>query len=338
MLNFVHASFTAVIGFVMLALSSFTYAEYIDPLDVSAYKSHIATHSLQLDITTVNLRTLTVGERGIVLYSDDRGKNWRQAEVPTSSHLNAVYFVNDQFGWAVGEDRVILKTSDSGKSWVRQYDDRNSDLKGPLLDVWFEDEHTGYAVGVYNSLLKTVDGGENWSSWQENIENLDEWHLFAITASENNIYIASEAGLIFKSINDGLSFSAIETGHAGSFHGVIARKNLFGLDDIIIFGVGGVVMVSRDSGQNWEYVDMPTVAGLSSGMWLSPGKALFTAADGTLLQLEISSHKVNQAITEMGLPLSSVTRIDEEKFGLVGLGGIQLLSTELLDQEGSKHE
>ena len=338
MLNFINASLTAVTGFVVLVLSPFTYAEYIDPIDATAHKSHIATHTLQLDITTISSRALTVGERGIVLYSNDQGKNWHQAEVSTSSHLNALYFANDQFGWAVGEDKVIIKTSDSGNNWVRQYDDRNSDLKGPLLDIWFEDEHTGYAVGVYNSLLKTVDGGKTWVSWQEHIENLDEWHLFAIAASENNIYIASESGLIFRSINGGQSFSAVNTGHTGSFHGVITRENADSLDDVLIFGVGGIVMFSRNSGDNWEYIKMPTTTGLSSGMWLSPDLALFTGADGTLLQLDISSQKATQVMTEMGLPLSSVTRVDEERLGLVGLGGIQLFSTELLVQEGSKHE
>jgi hypothetical protein len=89
-----------------------------------AIQSELATSALLLGITEAGDRLVTVGEYGHILYSDDRGETWVQAEnVPTRITLTAVSFANDQEGWAVGHDAVILHTSDGGTTWERQYTD-----------------------------------------------------------------------------------------------------------------------------------------------------------------------------------------------------------------------
>src|SRR5210317_1904685 len=82
----------------------------------------LASQSLLLDITHAGERIVTVGERGHILYSDDRGNSWRQAQVPTSQMLTAVHFYNSQRGWAVGHDGLILVSDDGGKQWRIQRD------------------------------------------------------------------------------------------------------------------------------------------------------------------------------------------------------------------------
>ncbi|MBW2369941.1 MAG: hypothetical protein JRH15_18880, partial [Deltaproteobacteria bacterium] len=54
-----------------------------DPLDRPAVMSRGAAHSVLLDVTTAGERLVAVGERGIVVLSDDAGHTWRQAKVPT---------------------------------------------------------------------------------------------------------------------------------------------------------------------------------------------------------------------------------------------------------------
>ena len=65
---------------------------------------------------------LAVGERGIVLLSDDSGMTWRQARVPVSVSLTAVQFVDAEQGWAVGHLGVVLHTEDGGETWHKQLD------------------------------------------------------------------------------------------------------------------------------------------------------------------------------------------------------------------------
>ncbi|HDH16009.1 MAG TPA: hypothetical protein ENG90_05985, partial [Gammaproteobacteria bacterium] len=49
--------------------------------------ARLASRTLLLDITLAGTRIVAVGERGIVLTSDDSGKTWQQKLVPTRSQL-----------------------------------------------------------------------------------------------------------------------------------------------------------------------------------------------------------------------------------------------------------
>ena len=82
----------------------------------------LASRSLLLDVATGASRVVAVGERGHVLYSDDDGHSWSQADVPTRQMLTAVHLGQDGRGWIVGHDGLILATHDNGVRWVLQHD------------------------------------------------------------------------------------------------------------------------------------------------------------------------------------------------------------------------
>jgi len=79
-----------------------------------------AVHSLLLDLADAGSRLVAVGERGHILYSDDDGRNWRQARVPTTQMLTSVCFIDAGHGWAAGHDGIILATDDGGETWRLQ--------------------------------------------------------------------------------------------------------------------------------------------------------------------------------------------------------------------------
>src|ERR1700712_5725559 len=106
------------------------------PADVVySTESAKAAKSLMLDVVHAGSRLVAVGDRGHILYSDDQGKTWTQAKVPTRQLLTAVFFVDDKHGWAVGHDAQILASEDGGLTWTKQFDDLKRE--SPLLDVWF---------------------------------------------------------------------------------------------------------------------------------------------------------------------------------------------------------
>ena len=302
-------------------------AEYQDLIDVPALKMDAASTSLLIDITLTGERLVAVGERGHIVISDDRGQSWSQAEVATRAHLNAVAFVDPQRGWAVGEDAVILHSEDSGGTWQRQFDARDADMQGPLLDLWFKNADEGVAVGVFNKIYRTTDGGKNWQDWYDHVDNIDEWHLFAIAAATDQvIYIASEKGLVFQSIDGGESFAPLQTPHDGSFQGILAQRDQNGQDRIVLSGVGGVVYASTDSGQTWQLLDTGTQVGLSGGTWLADGSAVIVGHDGMVLRIDPTLSRVDRFPQENGLPLGAVTVSGAEALVLVGFGGTQTIA------------
>jgi len=88
----------------------------------NATPSALATKDLLLAVTDAGSRLVAVGEFGHIIYSDDNGKTWTQAErVPTQATLTSVDFADEKNGWAAGHDRVIVATTDGGKTWALQY-------------------------------------------------------------------------------------------------------------------------------------------------------------------------------------------------------------------------
>ncbi len=71
-------------------------AEFADVLDTPAVRSELAVQSMMTGLTRAGERLIAVGQRGHILYSDDRGQHWQQAQVPVSSDLVAVHFPTSQ--------------------------------------------------------------------------------------------------------------------------------------------------------------------------------------------------------------------------------------------------
>lgn len=305
-------------------------AQYVDPIDLSTQHKSSIESSLLVDITKLDSRIVAVGERGHILFSDDNGNNWTQANVSTRAHLNAVFFVSNLQGWAVGEDGVVVHTEDGGANWQLQFDQRNAKQKGPLLDVHFFDDQNGIAIGVFNKIFRTHDGGKTWQNWQENIDNLDEWHLFAMAnIGDSHVYIASEMGLVFRSMDKGESFEAIQTDHDGSFHGVLARKGANGEDELLLFGVGGVVLSSLNSGNSWQQLDTGIEDGLSGSTWLENNAAMIVGMNGVQLTVKSNLLQASAKYSKMGYPTSSIVTTSNNKALTVGLAGIKSISTQV---------
>src|SRR5690554_5819590 len=83
-----------------------------DIIETPALMSGLAQESLLNDATRAGDRIVAVGERGHVIYSDDEGQTWTQAQVPVSVTLNAVDFGSDSSGWVVGHSGVVLHRSE----------------------------------------------------------------------------------------------------------------------------------------------------------------------------------------------------------------------------------
>jgi photosystem II stability/assembly factor-like uncharacterized protein len=100
-----------------------------------------------------------VGAGNTILYNPDGGE-WRAGSSPvvTATRFNAVSFVGERRGWAVGERGLVLATPNGGRSWFRQ----ESNVEVDLLDVKFIDDREGWAVGTGGAIIHTTDGGANW--------------------------------------------------------------------------------------------------------------------------------------------------------------------------------
>jgi photosystem II stability/assembly factor-like uncharacterized protein len=82
-----------------------------------ALKSDLAEQGLLLDVARGDDRLLVAGEQGYILFSDDDGQNWTQADVPVSLTITSVAFAGPGKAWATAHDGFLLHSADNGATW-----------------------------------------------------------------------------------------------------------------------------------------------------------------------------------------------------------------------------
>lgn len=327
---------------------------YVDVLDLPAKPSALAKRSPLLDLARAGSRLVAVGQRGHILYSDDEGQRWQQAEVPVSSDLTAVAFPTAKQGWAVGGDGVVLHSQDGGASWQKQLDGRQigelvrafyaakaqaepdneqwaalveegqrlveEGADKPLLDVWFQDDKVGYVVGVFNLILRTEDGGQHWTPMQDRTDNPDGLHLNAINSTGEGLYLAGEQGLLRKWDEAAQRFVALPTPYEGSYFGLIGRPG-----ELLVYGLRGHVYRSTDGGENWTRLRSQVPISISAAVQDAEGHfRLFTQAGHMLRQ---RGNDPLQLVAEAEpSPVAGAVLTPDGVLALVGSRGVRTLT------------
>ena len=266
-----------------------------------AWQAPLASKSLLLDIAlTPGDKLVAVGDRGHILLSTD-GQNWQQAQVPVTSMLTSVFFIDANTGWAVGHDATILKTEDAGQSWqVQQY---LPEVEKPLLDVVFKNADKGMAIGAYGQVYRTEDGGQNWQYEfhgellpVEDVEYLEELkledealyldergsilpHFNRVETDGRTLYLAGELGLMAKSNDFGKTWQAFDEIYQGSFFDIVRTQ----AGNLVVVGLRGHVFRSLRNGTPWQMSKTDTTALLNDVVLVDDNRLLVLGNSGTLL-------------------------------------------------------
>lgn len=210
------------------------------PLHEPASMTTRAAHAVLTRVVLAGERLVAIGERGLVVLSDDGGRQWRQAQVPVSVTLTSASFADAHQGWIVGHSGVVLHTADGGETWSLQTDgaalakaaltqaqalpadngDREYRIQEaqrlvgegadkPLLSVCFANALNGMVVGSYGLAAITGDGGKTWTPCRERLPNPRGMHLYAVAQHAKTWVVAGEQGLLMRSDDDGASFDAL---------------------------------------------------------------------------------------------------------------------------------
>jgi len=293
-------------------------------LTQAALQSPKALQAATLAVTRAGQRLVAVGERGTVLWSDNAGQSWQQAQVPVQVTLTAVRFVDARTGWAVGHLGVILKTEDAGQTWALQLDGvqaaqavataarTSSDERvqraaqrfaeegpdKPFFDVDFHDAQHGFAVGAYNLAFATVDGGKTWTPALDRLPNPKSFHLYGVRYVAGNVFVVGEQGLLLKSADAGASFSALASPYKGSFFGLLAARS----GTMIAYGLRGHALRSADLGVHWDDVQTGVPVSISAAVELDGGALALLSQTGDLLLSRDDGRSVTR-IAPAGGPL-----------------------------------
>lgn len=310
--------------------SAFAGEKVLDLLNSSVVISNKASSSVLLSIAKAGERLVTVGERGIVLLSDDNGITWQQVnDVPVSVTLTNVVFPNAKQGWAVGHSGVVIHTSDAGESWVLQLDgnkaaqlaleeaQRSIELQEPdaekalnnakylikegpdkpFLAVHFSNEHDGIIVGAYGLALMTTDGGNTWQSIATKIPNKRGNHLYSIAQTKQQMVIAGEQGVVFTKRAKEEHFQQLKTPYNGSFFGVQS----FSDTSILVYGLRGNIWRTDAQQSKWQHITHEEKSTITAATMLAAG-ALVLADEGGRLYISADAGVNFKPLTAPAVP------------------------------------
>ncbi len=212
-------------------------------------KSDLVEESLLLDIAQGGDRLLVVGEQGHILYSDDDGQNWAQADVPISLTVTSVTFAGPGQAWATAHDGFLLQSADNGATWqVKLTGSDVAKLSVGALEERIEEQRAAVAAAT-----------------PETREDL-EWAL------EDTLFALEEA---MAAVDEGMTSPMLAVWFANDSDGYA-------------LGAYGVFLRTQDAGENWvmdsNRLDNPDKYHLYGIARSSAGTLLVAGEAGTLLR------------------------------------------------------
>ncbi|MBV8468352.1 MAG: glycosyl hydrolase [Burkholderiaceae bacterium] len=273
-----------------------------------------------LGATRAGKRLVAVGDRGLVILSDDDGKTYRQARtVPTRATLTAVWAADASHFFAVGHWGVILASADAGETWTLQRSDFSADQ--PLFSVWFKDARHGVAAGLFSLLLVTSNGGTTWDpvKMPAPLNNKGDLNLYKLFPGvDGDVWLAAEQGMVYRSKDLGQSWTAFPTGAKGTFWAGAVLPN----GTVVVGGLTGRVMLSDDQGKTWHESESGTKSSITDMMAI-PDVGLFAVAlDGiSLLSLD-GGHTFRTAQLTDQRPLTALALKSDGKVAAYSQNGV----------------
>lgn len=141
-----------------------------------------------------------------ILSSD---KDIQILKLETDADFNAIFFVDNQFGFVLGTNGKIFNTQDGGETWVEQI----ANTKKELFAISCIDRNNCWVVGKKRVVLSTNNGGINWDYYE--LEKGKD--LFAVNFITAKIgWIAGEGGLIMKTTDGGKTWCELNTAKLSS--------------------------------------------------------------------------------------------------------------------------
>ncbi|HVL80035.1 MAG TPA: right-handed parallel beta-helix repeat-containing protein [Actinomycetota bacterium] len=194
---------------------------------------------------------------------------WQGRPVPTMRALHTVHFHDAQTGWAGADDGIVYRTQDGGRTWEA----RHTGLFHPVTIMDWIDGERGWAGSVDSGIATTSDGGRTWRLLAEG--DMAGWFLDMNFVDHLEGYASGRSPIFFgyaaRTVDGGETWDGITVQHENiariqeSVHKRVQvssdRATLWLLTWLWVDGDG--VSISRDGGETWRFVSIPSAGGLS---------------------------------------------------------------------------
>ena len=241
-------------------------------------------HERLFEIDRQGNKIVAVGDRGLVLRSNDGGETWERDNLPEPTALLGVAFAGDKTVAVGQEGKIYVHTPGSGWKKVE------STTKERLLNVAGNTSGLLVAVGAFGAVIRSTDFGSTWQNaqpkWLE-IGDADagggaltgaagEPTIYAVQVLEDGtVFIGGELSFIVRSTG-GEDWTLVNQAKASEEEIAPSINAISIRNDGTGFAVGqaGTILRTSDGGATWNAVNSSTSANLLSVASLKSGEVV----------------------------------------------------------------
>lgn len=308
-------------------------------------------------------RLVAAGERGLIIYSEDDGQSWVQAQVPVSCTLTALRFADAKQGWAVGNMGVVLASDDGGVSWRKCLDgqaaaqlalqtaheqlqaSKTSDAAAqgsllledaqrlvgegpdkPLLDIGLRADGSLLVVGAYGLAFASRDGGKSWQSQMHRLPNPEGFSYYGLVERRGESLLYGEQGLLLRSAGSDAAYTPQNSPDNGSLFGSLALRE----GPLLLLGLRGRIWRSTANKQPWRLIQTHVDAALIAGTQMRDGRVLLVGAAGQVLLSRDGGEHFRPLSLRQRFPYTGAAQAQDGSLLLVGVRGLLRLSPDEL--------
>lgn len=285
-------------------------------------------HENLFDVSFEGSNGIAVGDRGLVVETEDGGGSW--SRVPTPFTDLALFGVvrNNGKCLVVGQQGTVFRAPD-----CRTWEKVDIDSQGRLLEVDLNTRGVAYAVGGFGEIQQSLDGGESWQlvtlDWDTLTEGIEP-HLYSVDVNDNDVVtISGEFELIIQSKDGGKTWDVRHKGEKSIF-------SMYFLASGEGYAVGqeGVMLKTVDDGVTWMQLSSPTRS-ILTGVWANTAGIVQVTGINTLLSSVDAGNSFQRSTKEslkgwFQAVTASNTLDVEGKVVVVG-SGASIQSVELAD-------
>ncbi len=188
---------------------------------------------------------------------------WTRQRAGTMAWLHAVFFLDQNHGWAAGSRGILLRTVDGGKSWQAS----PSSTEDVVRDIFFVDQQNGWMVcevNVYQLetkedprayLMKTTDGGGHWRRVDIKGVDVDAILVRALFRRGGRGWAFGEAGAIYTTRDAGDTWTRLQSPTRRLLLGGIFIDEYRGW----LVGAAATIIQTSDGGDTWYQSSLPQV-------------------------------------------------------------------------------
>jgi photosystem II stability/assembly factor-like uncharacterized protein len=269
------------------------------------------------------------GHDGVILRSTDGGESWARI-------MDGFELLEQEYPWLLERQETLQvqleNTEDEDEAYEIEYllDELSFQIQAaeiqqevgptkPFLDIHFLDPDHGFAIGAYGTFLETHDGGDSWDIINDRLQNPTAFHLNQmINNEEGDLFIIGEAGQLFRSEDDGQTWTMLDSPYPGSFFGGLFDQQ----GRLWVYGLRGNVYISDDNGDSFRQIEAPTRYNLNSGIVLADGTVVLAGHSGTLVFYDADTLEAERYEHRSSTPLSGLLQNAGNELALVGRAGL----------------